>query len=281
MKERLRHGEMTLPAPDQAANIARPSERALNFPPALVAPQLAAILPWRRHPMTAMGTDQLHTPRGPPLPQGIRVASVVIDAPLRVLAWPPGAMAGHGNGVQGRLPQGHCGRGRRVQEVSQRHTLAVDHHHPLRPLAAFRRPAARPPVFAGAKLPSANASDQSRWPCASSGARKARQALSHTPCSSPSRRRRQQVLGEGNRAGSSCHRAPVRKTQRRPSHTGRVGIGLGPPRGEALSSGSNGAIVAHGASVRPEGSLARHGTPCTAYYRRGVPHHATSGEEGL
>ena len=281
MTERLIHGEMTLPAHDQAAKIAIPSERALNFPPALGAPQLAATLQWRLHPITAMGTAQLNTPRGQPLPQGIRVASFVIDDPLRVLAGPPGAMAGHGNGVQGRLQQGHFGRGRRVQEVSQRNTLAVAHHHPLRTRAAFRLPDARPPFFAGAKRPSANASDQSSWPCASSWARKARQALSHTPCSSQSRRRRQQVLGEGNRSGRSCQRAPVRQTQRMPSHTGRFGIGLGPPHGEALSSGSNGAIVAHCAAVSSEWSLAMHGTPFTAYDSRGVPHHATSGEEGL
>jgi hypothetical protein len=281
MKERLIHREMMLPAHDQAAKIATPSESALNFPPALVAPQLAAILQWRLHSVPAMGANQLNAPHGQPLPQGIRVASFVIDDPLRVLAWPPGAMAGHSNGVQGRLQQGHFGRGRRVQEVSQRNTLAVDHHHPLRTLATFRLPDARPPFFAGAKLPSANASDQSSWPCTSSWARKARQALSHIPCSSQSRRRRQQVLGEGNRSGRSFQRAPVRKTQRMPSHTGRFGMGLGPPRGEALSSGNNGAIFAHCASVSSECSLAIQGTPFTAYYSRRVPDHATSGEEGL
>jgi hypothetical protein len=281
MTERLIQGEMTRPAHDQAANIAIPSARALNLPPALVAPQLAAIWPWRLHPLTAMGTAQLTTPRGPPLPHGIRGASCVIDARLRVLAWPPGAMAGPGNGVQGRLQQGHFGRGRRVQEVSQRNTLAVDHPHPLRTLAACRLPDARPPCFAGAKRPSAHASDHSSWPGASSGARTARQALSPTPCASQSRRRRPQVLGEGHRAGSSCPRAPVRTTQRRPSHTGRFGSGVGPPRGAALSSGSHGAIVAHGAAVRSECSLARHGTPFTADDSRGVPQHATSGAEGL
>jgi hypothetical protein len=279
MKARLIPGEMRRPAYDQAANMAKPSARAFTCPPALVAPQLAAILPWRLHPMTAMGANQLHALLGQP--QGVRVARFVIDDPLRVLARPSGAVAGHGNGGQGRLQQGHCGRGRRVQEGSQRNTLAVDHHHPLRALAACRLPDASPPVFAGAKRPSANASDQSSWPCASSWARKARQALSHTPCSPQSRRRRQQVRGEGNRSGASCHRAPVRKPQRLPSNTGRFGRGLGPPRGEALGSGNNGAIFAHCASVSAECSLARHGTPVMAYDSRGVPHHATSGEEGL
>jgi hypothetical protein len=134
--------------------------------------------------------------------------------------------------------------------VSQRNTLAVDHHHPLRALAAFGLPDPSAPFFAGAKLPSANASDQSSWPWASSWAKKLRHALSHTPCSSQSRRRRQQVLGDGKRSGRSCHRAPERKIHRMPSKTVRFGMGFGPPRGEALSSGNKGAILSHWASVR-------------------------------
>jgi hypothetical protein len=86
-------------------------------------------------------------------------------------------------------------------------------------------------------------------PWAPRWAKKARQALSHTSCSSQSRRRRQQVLGDGKRSGRSGHRAPVRKIQRMPSKTGRFGMGFGPPRGEALSSGNKGAIFSHCASV--------------------------------
>jgi hypothetical protein len=75
--------------------------------------------------------------------------------------------------------------------------LAVDHHHPLCAFAPFGFPDAGPPFFAGAKLPSAKASDQSNGPWASRWPRNARQALPQTSCSSPARRRRQQVLGEG------------------------------------------------------------------------------------
>jgi hypothetical protein len=52
----------------------------------------------------------------------------------------------------------------RVQEVSQRNTFSVDHHHPLRPFAPLGFPDAGPPFLAGAKLPSANVSAQSSWP---------------------------------------------------------------------------------------------------------------------
>jgi hypothetical protein len=144
--------------------------------------------------------------------------------------------------------------------------LAVDHHHPLRALAALGLPDTGPPFFAGAKLPSANASDQSNSPRASSWAKKPRQALSHTSCASQSRRRRQQVLGDGKRSGRSCQRAPVRKIQRMPSKTGRFGMGFGPPRGEALSSGNKGAIFSHWASVSSDCFLAIGRTPFAGYY---------------
>jgi hypothetical protein len=69
------------------------------------------------------------------------------------------------------------------------------------------------------------------------------------PWSSQSRKRRQQVLGEGYRSGKSFHRAPLRSTQRIPSKQGRLAIGLGPPNAEPLGNGNSGAINAHCASV--------------------------------
>jgi len=103
--------------------------------------------------------------------------------------------------------------GRRVKLLSQRNTLAVDHHHPLRALAPLGFSDFRAPFFAGAKLPSRNDSLQSscsRW---FSSARNARQMVSQTPCSSQSRSRRQHVAGEGNSSGKSCQRAPLRKSK--------------------------------------------------------------------
>jgi hypothetical protein len=40
-----------------------------------------------------------------------------------------------------------------VKVVSQRKTAAVDHHHPLRPLAPLGFSDSAAPFFAGAKLP--------------------------------------------------------------------------------------------------------------------------------
>jgi hypothetical protein len=127
--------------------------------------------------------------------------------------------------------------------------LAVDHHHPLRALAAFGRPDAEPPFLAGAKLPSAKHSDQSNWPFSSNWPRKARQTSNQTPCSSQSRSRLQQVLGEGYFLGKSCQQAPVRSIQRIPSRTGRFSTGFRPPLRDRLNLGSSGSILAHCSSV--------------------------------
>ena len=108
-------------------------------------------------------------------------------------------------------------RGRRVQVVSQRNTLAVDHHHPLRSLAAFGLSDVLAPFFAGAKLPSANASLQSNCPRWSSSERKARHASSQMSCSSQFLSRLQQVDGLGNCFGKSAQGAPVRSIQRMPT----------------------------------------------------------------
>src|SRR6185437_12579500 len=71
---------------------------------------------------------------------------------------------GHLHLRQGFLDQLYF-RGRRaVQVVSQRNTLAVDHHHPLRALAAFGFADPVAPFLAGAKLPSMKLSLQSSRP---------------------------------------------------------------------------------------------------------------------
>jgi hypothetical protein len=139
---------------------------------------------------------------------------------------------------------------------SQRNTLAVCHHHKLRTLSAFGLTDACAPFFAGENVPSAKVSYQRKRRLMSSSARSARHAFSQTPSSSHRFNRRQQVLGEGNRLGRSFHRAPLRNTQRMPSNTGRLGIGVRPPLGESFGSDNNGAIFAHCRSVNSDCSRA-------------------------
>jgi hypothetical protein len=112
--------------------------------------------------------------------------------------------------------------GCRVQVVSQRNTFAVDHHHPLRSFAPFGLSDAFAPFFAGAKLPSVNASAQSSCPRWSSSERKALHAFSHTSCSSQSRSLLQQVEALGYCFGRSAQGAPVRSIHKMPSNTLRL-----------------------------------------------------------
>jgi hypothetical protein len=271
MNECLGHHDVHFPAYEQAAEIAQPREGAFDFPPSPIAPPLATVLPRGLHPMAAMGTNQLNAPLRQALSPWVRGTGLLVEHTLRLLARSPGAVARDGNGVQGRFPQRHVCRGSRVPEVSPRKTLAVDHHQPLRPRATCGLADAGPPFFAGAKLPSAKVSAPSSWPWASSCAKNPRHPFSHTPGASQSRRRRQQVLGDGNRAGTSCHRAPLRRPQRRPSKTGRCGMGFGPPLGEALSAGHKGALLSHCASVSSDCARALAGTPFAADDNESVP----------
>jgi hypothetical protein len=81
--------------------------------------------------------------------------------------------------------------------LSQRNTVAIDHHHPLCTLAPLGFSDSSAPFFAEAKLPSMKASLQSNSPFRFNSPRKARQMVSQTPPSSQLRKRRQQVAGEG------------------------------------------------------------------------------------
>jgi hypothetical protein len=157
-----------------------------------------------------------------------------------------------------------------VKVVSQRKTRAVDHHHPLRPLAPLGLADGGAPFFAGAKLPSKKDSLQFICCRSFSSPRKVRQIFSQTSCSSQSRSLRQQVEGEGNSSGKSCHRAPLRKIHKMPSSTLRSGAGGRPPRGRDGRLGSNGRIFSHWASVnsRPYRAI---GPPSGVNYSREPP----------
>jgi len=140
-------------------------------------------------------------------------------------------------------------RGCRTKVLSQRKTLAVDHHHPLRALTPLGFSDSSAPFLAGAKLPSRKDSLHCscfRW---LSSARNARQILSHTPCSSQSRSRRQQVTCEGNSSGKSCKRAPLRRIHKMPSSTLRSEARGRPPRCRERGRGSKGRTLSHWASV--------------------------------
>ena len=245
MKESIIHSNIPIPADDKPAIIPQPRKRPLNLIATFITPHLTTVVIFSFLVIAAIWTDQFNILSSQPLTKRVAVISFIRNQSLRILSRPAAAFAWHSDIVQRFFEQRCLVRGRRVQVVSQRNTLAVDHHHPLRSLAAFGLSDALAPFFAGAKLPSANASDQSNWPRSSSSERNARHASSHTSCSSQSRSLLQQVEGLGNCFGRSAHGAPVRSIQRIPSNTLRLSAQGLPPRFDFLGFGSNGSIFSH------------------------------------
>src|SRR5215470_19992806 len=250
MKESLINGDRAIVAHHQSAKITEPSHGAFHFPAASVAAQRTTVLPAWLAAVPSMRNDQLDSACLQPLAQWIAVKSAIGNDPPCFLAGSPAAMSSaYADRRQRFFREPDFVRGRRVKLLSQRKTLAVDHHHPLRALAPLGFSDLRAPFLAGAKLPSRNDSLQlSCWRWFSS-AKNARQMVSQMPCSSQSRSRRQQVAGEGNSSGRSCQRAPLRKIHKMPSRTLRSFAGGRPPCRDLRTGGSKGRIFSHWASV--------------------------------
>ena len=245
MKENPIHINSSLMPYQQAAIITKPSKGSLNFPTLAVTSEFSSILRLGLFPIFTMWNNKINFKLFEPFSKWIAVIALVTNKSQRALFRAATTVARHFHRFKGLFGEGDfCGRCR-GKGASQRNTLAVDHHHPLRSFAPFGRPNSGPPFFAGAKLPSIKASCQSSAPFSSSMDKNLRQTSSQTPCSSQSFSRRQQVEAEGYRSGRSCHRAPVRSTQRMPSSTCRFSIGGRPPLALRLALGSNGSSSFH------------------------------------
>jgi hypothetical protein len=228
MEEALVEKEEPIVADEETAKVAQMSEGALDFPALAIAPQRASVL---KDNSTAapMRTDQLNPTGRQALTEALGVVSPVTNEPLWAGAGTTCTRTGHLHCPQGFFGKGDL-RGRGAKEsTSQRNTLAVCHHHPLRTFATFGFTHAEPLFLAAAKLPSINTSLQLSFPCSSSSQRKRRHSVSHTSSSSQSRSRRQQVLALGYFWGRSRQRAPLRSTHRMPSKTARSSA-RGPPK---------------------------------------------------
>ena len=245
MKEGSIHINSSLMPDQQASIITKPSEGSLNNPTLAISPEFSSILRFRPFTVFSMRNYQINFEHFKPLSKWIAVIATICDQAQRALFRAATACSRYFYRFErffGELElRGRC----RGKGASQRNTLAVDHHHPLRSFAPFGRPNSGPPFFAGAKLPSIKASCQSSAPFSSSMDKNLRQTSSQTPCSSQSFSRRQQVEALGYRSGRSCQRAPVRSTQRMPSNTSRLSIGGRPPLALGLALGSNGSSSFH------------------------------------
>jgi hypothetical protein len=261
MKERVINDNITIPADNQSAIIAYPGKSPLNFIATSITPHFAAIVILLLLIHFSVRANHINASRLQSLTKAITVVSLVGNQSFGIFSRSSPSFTPDRDIVQRFFEQFDFRRGRTVQVVSQRNTLAVDHHHPLRALASFGWSDAFAPFFAGAKLPSANASDQSSCPRWSSSARNARQASSQTSCSSHNLSRRQQVEGLGYWFGRSAQGAPVRRIQSIPSKTLRLSAHGLPPRLVFLGFGSNASIFSHCVCVNFHRCLAIKITP--------------------
>src|SRR5258708_2233440 len=250
MKECAIDGQRTVVAHTQAPEVSEPGVGAFDDPSPPVAPQCSAILRRGPNAISLVRADQFDPPLLQALPQRIAVIGFVGDHPHRLLPRTARVMtASYPDRRERCLREFDFRRGRRVKVVSQRKTAAVDHHHPLRPLAPLGFSDSAAPFFAGAKLPSRN--DSLHFNCWRSfnSLRNDRQMFNQIPRSSQSRNRRQHVEGCGNFSGRSCQRAPLRRIHKIPSSTCRFSIHGRPPLRCLGGFGSKGAIFCHCASV--------------------------------
>src|SRR6266568_4662783 len=250
MKERPVDLQRAVVAHDQTPVIPQPADGTFHDPTPPVSPQRATILRRRTNAILLVRTDQLDAALPQPLAQRIAVVGFVGNHAHRLLPRSARLMASaYADRRERGLREPDFRRGCRVKVVSQRNTRAVDHHHPLRALAPLGFSDSVAPFFAGAKLPSRN--DSLHFNCWRSfnSLRNVRQMFSHTPYSSQSRSRRQQVKGCGYFSGKSCQRAPLRRIHRIPSNTRRFSIHGRPPLWCLGGLGSKGAIFFHCASA--------------------------------
>ena len=249
MKERIINSNIMIPANNKSAEISQPRKSPLNFIATPITPHLASIIILLSLVIAPVRANQFNAFIGQTFTQRVAVIAPIGNQPPGIFSRSAAGFAWYSDIVQRFFEERNFVRGRRVQVVSQRNTLAVDHHHPLRSLAAFGLSDAKAPFFAGAKLPSANASLQSNCPRWSSSERKARHASSQMSNSSQSLSRLQQVDGLGNCFGKSAQGAPVRSIQRIPSNTLRLSAQGLPPRFDFLCFGNKGSIFSHCSSV--------------------------------
>jgi hypothetical protein len=232
----------------QPAELPEPCVGAFDDPTSLVASEFSTVLVLFPLVVLPVRNDKFDASLLEPFAQRIGVVGPVGDHPFWLLSRTTFGAGDVDFGERGFRKRNFCRRGT-LEPNSQRKTATVDQYHPLRALAALGFTDGGAPFFAGAKLPSRNVSSHCSRPSPSSAPSSARQASSHTSCSSHCFNRRQQVAGEGYLSGRKRHAAPVCNTHSMPSRQARLDA-HGRPRFSLrrFGSGSRGSIISYCAS---------------------------------
>ncbi len=235
--------EMTIRAHDQSTGMIHPTEAPFSFPPVtealtnagwMPAPWLFAHAPWRDAASTQV------------LAKHSAIKGFVRSHLLRACC---GTATGawYGNRSHRRFSQGACVGLCARYGPANRQSDIIDRLHDLRAFASLRCASAIAPFFAGTKLPSTNACDQSTSPAVSRRLSRVRQIRAHVPARDRSRNRRQQALDEPYAFGRSAQAQPVLSTESI-LFTVRRSLFRGRPRRWRFEM--RGSMTAHCASVR-------------------------------
>ena len=227
-----------------ASAVAEPAECSLDLPSMLVPSEGASVLPRLLLPTSTVRRDLFDAAHVERIPQPVCISRFVIQQAVRAFV--------EDRHVHQRLDGvdfSDLGRGR---ECGDGNSLSVRHQHQLGALALLGLANFEDPFFAGEKVPSPIACDQSSRPRPSRSWRSRRHASTMSPASVQSRCRRQHVAGLGKRSGRCFHWEPDRRIQRMPSRHSRGSIRGLPPFGEGSGFSNRSRIRAHWASVRNE-----------------------------
>ena len=251
---------------NKAPEITYPRKGAFNFPSFSIPSEFSSVLCLRFFSILPVRTNQLYSSFFKLFTKWITIISFISNQALWAAFRPSRALSWYFDLCKRLVNKSYLRRGCRGNGASQRNTLAVDHHHPLRTFTSFGFSDAGAPFFAGAKLPSMKASSQSKRAFSSRSERNLRHTSSQTPCSSQSLSLRQHVEGLGYTLGRSLHLAPLRKTQRMPSRTCRLPA-CGRPTRPGSGFGNKGSSLFHCSSfINPVVSAI--GSPPIAYYTK-------------
>ena len=267
MKERPINCNQFFISHDESSEITYPCKSSFHFPSLPVSSQFFSILGLWLFPVFAMGSNKVDSTFLKFFTKWVTIVGFVTNQTLGTLLGSSGSISRYFDLLKSLIYKLYFRRGCRGKGASNRNTLAVDHHHPLRAFAPLSFPDAKAPFFAGAKLPSMKASCQSKAHPSSNSPRNARQTSSQTPCSSHSLRRRQQVEELGYLSGRSTHLAPVLRIHKIPSRTPRFSAGGLPPLGFGLGFGNKDSILFHCSSFMNR-VLSAIGSPPIAYYTK-------------
>jgi len=197
---------------DKTAEVLQPCKQSFNLPAATVAPQGATVLCfgalspiWSNH-FNAPVLFQLGV-------ELIAVVGFVSNEPF-------GKLAGK-TSVQGRFNQSHLMRRRAGHVYGERNTRSVCHCHDLGALAALCFTNGTAPFFAGANVPSMNASRRSSLPRSRRSSAKANRTASKIPSLRQRWNHLWQVWYGGYLGGKSFQCAPVLRIHRIPFNTSR------------------------------------------------------------